>query len=413
MEETKSIPITKRMVWNAYKKVKRNGGSAGVDFVEMETFDENLSKNLYKLWNRLSSGSYFPLPVKEVEIPKKDGKVRKLGIPTIGDRIAQTVVKDYLEERFEKIFHPNSFGYRPRKSAHNALDMVRKLTWKYSWVVDLDISKFFDTLDHELLLLALNKHVPEKWAIMYIVRWLNTPVQTKSEGLIRKCGIGTPQGGVISPLLANLYLHYAFDAWITKKFPYISFVRYADDIVIHCESHEIAVNVLESVKERLNECRLTAHPEKTKLVYCKDCYRLETYPVICFDFLGYTFKTRSNKRVIGTGRYPRFDLGVSRSACMKIIEVIRNSSMHKWSKATIEKIADYFNPKIRGWIAYYGKFRKWNLAVVFNAFHLRLAKWALHRYKLKYYSKAILFIKNVFKSNPNLFVHWTAGFTNI
>lgn len=207
--ETKSVPISREMIWSAYKKVRSNQGGAGVDHISIEEYDANRSKHLYKLWNRMSSGSYFPPAVKEVEIPKKDGKTRKLGIPTISDRVAQMVVKDYLEPRFEKIFSPTSFGYRPQKNAHQALRLVRENCRKTDWVIDLDIKGFFDNIDHEKLLKALEKHVSEKWCILYITRWLQTPVQTKSGDLLYKQGKGTPQGGVISPLLANLFLHYA------------------------------------------------------------------------------------------------------------------------------------------------------------------------------------------------------------
>jgi retron-type reverse transcriptase len=211
--ETKSIPISRPMVWEAYKKVRSNQGSAGVDQISMEEFDAQRSKHLHKIWNRMASGSYFPPPVKEVEIPKKDGKIRKLGIPTIGDRVDQMVVKEYIEPRFEQIFSPHSYGYRPHRNAHQALESVRSNCKKTDWVIDLDIKGFFDNIDHGKLLMAIEKHVSEKWCILYIQRWLQMPVQTKSGELVHKQGKGTPQGGVISPLLANLFLHYAMDRY--------------------------------------------------------------------------------------------------------------------------------------------------------------------------------------------------------
>ena len=271
--ETKSIPISKEQVWLAYKKVKANQGSAGVDQISMEEFDAQRSKHLYKLWNRLASGSYFPPPVKEVEIPKKDGKVRKLGIPTIADRVAQMVVKEYLEARFEKIFSPNSYGYRPDRNAHQALEKVRQNCRKTDWVIDLDIKGFFDNIDHERLMLAVQKHVPEKWCLLYIQRWLTMPVQTKSGELIQKQGKGTPQGGVISPLLANLFLHYAMDKWLEQNHQKVEYVRYADDAILHCRTKTEAEQTLAALDERMKACGLELHPERTKQVYCRDYRR--------------------------------------------------------------------------------------------------------------------------------------------
>lgn len=261
--ETKSVPISRPMVWEAYKKVRSNQGSAGVDQISRDEFEANRSKYLYKLWNRMASGSYFPPPVKEVEIPKKDGKVRKLGIPTIGDRVAQMVVKEYIEPRFEKIFSSNSYGYRPNRNAHQALESVRENCRKTDWVIDLDIKGFFDNIDHDKLLLAIEKHVSEKWCVLYIKRWLQMPVQTKSGELVQKLGKGTPQGGVISPLLANLFLHYAMDMWLENTHPTVSYVRYADDAILHCRNKAQAEEVLKTLNERMQSCRLELHPEKT------------------------------------------------------------------------------------------------------------------------------------------------------
>jgi group II intron reverse transcriptase/maturase len=272
--ETKSkpIPISKEMVRAAYRKVRSNKGSEGVDEEDLTQFKENLSKNLYKIWNRMASGSYFPKPVKEVIIPKANGGERKLGIPPVSDRIAQEVVKSYLEPRLEKVFLPNSYGYRPNKSAHQALAKVRENVRKYAWVIDMDIKSFFDEVDHELLMKAIDKHVPEKWVKMYIMRWLEAPVQTK-EGLVIKNGKGTPQGGVISPLLANLFLHYVLDKWIEKEYPTVTFVRYADDVVVHCVSEAQSQFILRAIKARLEACKLRLSEEKTKITYCQDYRR--------------------------------------------------------------------------------------------------------------------------------------------
>ncbi len=264
-DSTKGIPITKKMVWESYKKVKRNKGSGGVDGVSLKTYEEDLSNNLYKLWNRLASGSYFPQAVREKAIPKKDGKMRLLGIPSISDRIAQQVIKDYLEPRMERIFHPNSYGYRPGKNAHQALEQVRQKVRKFDWVIDMDIKGFFDEVSHELLIKALDKHVPEKWVKMYIQRWLESPVRKEDGTLKHKYGKGTPQGGVISPLLANLFLHYVFDKWIEIHHPEVEFVRYADDIIVHCKTKSKAQTILQAIKGRMEKCHLKLHEVKTKI----------------------------------------------------------------------------------------------------------------------------------------------------
>ena len=325
--ETKSVPITREMVWKAYLKVKKGGKSAGVDKVSMEEFDANRSKHLYKLWNRMASGSYFPPPVKESEIPKENGKTRKLGIPTVSDRVGQMVVKEYLEPRFEKIFSPHSYGYRPKKNAHQALSEVRKNCWKTDWVIDLDIKGFFDNIDHEKLMLAIGKHVPEKWARLYITRWLNMPVLTKSGKLVEKQGKGTPQGGVISPLLANLFLHYAFDKWLETTDSTVKFVRYADDAIIHCRSKSHAEHILKELQSRMQECKLELHPEKTKLVYCRDYRRRGKYPVVKFDFLGYSFQPRTNKSKRTGKLFLGFDCAISISSRKKIADKLGDKEM--------------------------------------------------------------------------------------
>ncbi len=293
--KSKTIPITKDMVREAYRKVRSNKGSAGVDEQDLNKFEENLSGNLYKLWNRMTSGSYFPQPVKEVIIPKSNGGERKLGIPTVSDRIAQEVIKTYLEPRLELVFSPSSYGYRPHKSAHQALEKVRENVRNYPWVIDMDIKSFFDEVDHELLLKAMERHVPEKWVILYIKRWLEAPVQTKA-ALVLKEGKGTPQGGVVSPLLANLFLHYVLDKWIEKTFPAVAFVRYADDAIVHCISEAQSKYILKAIKARLSDCKLQLSEEKTKIVYCEAYRRAKRKGYRkSFDFLGHSFKPMSKK----------------------------------------------------------------------------------------------------------------------
>jgi group II intron reverse transcriptase/maturase len=412
--ETKSIPISRSMVWSAYKLVRANKGSAGVDSISMEEFDADRSRHLYKLWNRMASGSYFPPPVKEVEIPKKDGKVRKLGIPTISDRIAQTVVKSYLEPRFEEIFSPNSYGYRPSKNAHQALATVRENCWKYDWVIDLDIKGFFDNIDHKKLMKAVHKHVPEKWACMYITRWLAMPVLKKSGELEIKDGIGTPQGGVISPLLANLFLHYGFDRWLDLKADTVKYVRYADDAVIHCNSKAQAEMLLVKLGSRMEECGLELHPEKTKLVYCRDFKRKGSYKTVKFDFLGYSFQPRTAKSKRTGKLFLGYDCAVSISSRKKMADKLEELDIINMSFKSIVGIAQKLNPYIRGWINYYGKFRGYELSKVFYLLRCRLVRWARKRYKRYRYSlnKACKWLDRVRKQYPYLFYHWQLGFSN-
>ena len=410
--ETKSVPVSSTMVWEAYKKVRSNQGSAGVDHISMEEFDANRSKLLYKLWNRMASGSYFPPPVKEVEIPKKDGKVRKLGIPTISDRVAQMVVKDYLEPRFEKIFSPHSYGYRPNKNAHQALAAVRENSRKQDWVIDLDIKGYFDNIDHPKLMSALEKHVKEKWCLMYIQRWLTAPVQTSSGELNCKQGKGTPQGGVVSPLLANLFLHYAMDKWLEQNHPTVKYVRYADDVILHCKSKQQAEHVLQRLKERMQQCGLELHPEKTKLVYCKDYRRQGNYPVVKFDFLGYSFQPRSTK-LKNTGKmFLGFDCAVSVNSKKRITEKMKELNITHLKHRNIVRVAKFLEPYIRGWVNYYGKYRLSEMNPIFQSLRNRLVQWVRKRYKRYKTSinKAYNWLNRIREQFPTLFYHWRLGY---
>jgi group II intron reverse transcriptase/maturase len=400
------------MVWAAYKKVKANRGSAGVDGVSMEKFDADRSKHLYKLWNRMASGSYFPPPVKEVEIPKKDGKTRKLGIPTISDRIGQMVIKMYVEPRLEKIFSPNSYGYRPNKGAHQALEMVRKNCWKMDWVIDLDIKGFFDNIDHNKLMLALEKHVPEKWVRLYIRRWLTAPGLTKSGELVKKQGKGTPQGGVISPVLANLFLHYALDRWLETTDSSVKFERYADDAILHCRSKAQAEQTLNAIQERMTKCGLELHPGKTKIVYCKDFRRRANHSTVKFDFLGYSFQPRTAKSKKTGKLFLGYDCAISISSRKRIADKLGDLKVEKLRCKSIVGIANYLNPLIRGWVNYYGRFSGFELTSVFRILHARLVRWVRKRYK-RYrtrLNKAYHWLKRVRKQYPFLFYHWRYGY---
>jgi RNA-directed DNA polymerase len=287
MSKTKPFGISKESIMTAWKKVKANNGACGIDDESIKDFESNLKANLYKLWNRMSSGSYFPPPVKVVEIPKSDGSKRRLGIPTVADRVAQTVVKDYLEQIVEPKFHEDSYGYRPGKSALDAVGVARQRCWRKDWVIDLDIKGFFDNIDHNLVMKAVKRHTQEKWVILYIERWLKAPAQRENGEIVERTK-GTPQGGVISPLLANLFMHYAFDVWMKSNFPNCPFERYADDGIVHCSSKKQAECVLDKVRGRLLKCGLELHPEKTKIVYCKDEDRKGSHENESFDFLGYS-----------------------------------------------------------------------------------------------------------------------------
>ena len=410
--ETRTIPISRQMVWSAYKKVRANKGSAGIDSVSMEAFDANRVKHLYKLWNRMSSGSYFPPPVKEVEIAKKDGKIRSLGIPTISDRVGQMVIKDYIEPRLEKIFSTNSYGYRPQKSAHQALEAVRKNCWKTDWVVDLDIKGFFDNINHAKLMLAVERHVPEKWARLYIKRWLSTPVLTKSGELVAKQGKGTPQGGVISPLLANLFLHYGFDKWLEQTDATVNFTRYADDVIVHCTSKVHAEQTLKAIGQRMKEVGLELHPEKTKIVYCRDYRRQERYPEVKFDFLGYSFQPRTTKSKTRSGLFLGFDCAISISSRKRIADKLGALKVERLNFKSIVGIAQYLNPLIRGWVNYYGKFRISTLQKVFRLLHKRIVRWARKRYKRYKTSlkRGFQWLKRVQEQYPTLFYHWQFRF---
>ena len=409
MSKTKPFSISKRVVWEAYKRVRANKGSAGVDDISIEEFDKDLKNNLYKLWNRMSSGSYFPPPVKLVEIDKKEGGVRPLGIPTVADRVAQMAAKIMLEPSVEPCFHPDSFGYRPGKSALDAVGKARERCWRYDWELDIDIRGFFDNLRHDLLMRALHKHTDNKWILMYIERWLKVPMQSKDGTFISR-DKGTPQGGVISPLLANLYLHYCMDEWLRINHPQNPFERYADDSVLHCKTEKEAQELKDALGARLSECGLELHPEKTKIVYCKDDDRRGNYPVTKFDFLGYTYSCRRSKNRWGK-YFVNFSPAVSNRSKKKMRQELRKWRIHLRSDKSLTDISRMINPMLRGWINYYGKFYKSELYCVFIHLNRILVRWAERKYKrLKGHSrKAGYWMGNIARREPSLFCHWQWG----
>ena len=406
MRLAKPFDVSKQLVWQAYKLVKRNGGGPGVDEQSLLKFEENLSNNLYKIWNRMASGSYFPPPVKAVEIPKKSGGTRVLGIPTVSDRIAQMVVKLKLEPKVEPYFYEDSYGYRPGKSAHQAIDVTRRRCWRYDWVFEFDIRGLFDNIDHALLMKAVRQHTDCKWTILYIQRWLTAPMQMQ-DGELKARDTGTPQGGVISPLLANLFLHYAFDRWITKQFPEAPFCRYADDGLVHCRSLKQAQQMRNDIGQRFKCCGLELHPEKSKIVYCKDSNRRGEYEHIQFDFLGYTFRPRRAKNRVGKV-FENFSPAMSNKAAQAIRQVVRRWKLQFQNDKSIEYLAAKYGAQIRGWLNYYGKFYRSTLYKFADHIDMALAKWVMRKYKkLKGKSRrAKQVIGKIAEMQPNLFPHW-------
>ena len=409
MSKAKSFEISKKVVMDAFKKVKANKGAEGIDQESLEMFEKNLDDNLYKIWNRMSSGSYFPPAVKGVEIQKKDGGKRLLGIPTVADRVAQMVVKSYFEPQVEPHFHADSYGYRPGKSAIDAVAKTRQRCWQYDWVLDFDIKGLFDNIDHELLMKAVHTHTDIPWVILYIKRWLKAPFQMP-DGTVQERTKGVPQGGVVSPILANLFMHYAFDKWMDRTHPDKPFARYADDGVIHCKTLEDAEALLESLKKRLEEVGLRLHPDKTRIVYCKDKYRKGDYPVTKFDFLGYTFRPRKVKNKYGKLSVS-FSPAVSDAAKKAMRQTIRRWWLRSRAHITLEDIAQVVNPVIRGWINYYGCFRKSELYPILIHVNEALARWARVKYKKlrKHKGRSFRLIGRIAQQNPSLFVHWKTG----
>jgi RNA-directed DNA polymerase len=411
MSKAKPFNISKRVVLEAYKRVKANKGAAGVDKESITDFEKDLKDNLYKIWNRMSSGSYFPPPVRLVEIGKKGGGQRRLGVPTVADRIAQMVAKIYFEPEIEGIFHPDSYGYRPNKSALDAVGMARKRCWRYDWALDLDIKSFFDNISHELLMRAVGKHTQCKWLLLYIERWLKAPMQLADGTLISR-DKGSPQGSVISPLLSNLFLHYAFDEWMRRNHKDIPFERYADDILVHCKSERQARWIKSVIESRLAECQLELHPEKTKIVYCKDQTRRGNYPNEKFDFLGFTFRARTAVGRNGTF-FVSFLPAVSDQAAKSIRAKIRSWQIHRSSDKSLKDLAGILNPQIQGWINYYGRFYKSALSPIFKQLNRSLQRWAMRKYKKLRGRKrrAYHWLGRIAKQMRYLFAHWRLGVT--
>lgn len=401
----KTVPIEFSQVEAAYRKVRRGGKAAGIDHQSWTDFDKKLADNLYVIWNRMASGSYHPQAVRQVEIPKKDGKMRKLGIPALGDRIAQQVVKDYMERKIDHLFHEHSYGYRPLKSAHDALDQVRRNCYEQDWVIDLDIAGFFDEIDHQVMLKAVEHVMDEKWVKMYVNRWLEMPVQLADGKLLAKAGKGTPQGGVISPILANLYLHFTLDKWLSKHYPDVRFVRYADDVVIHCNTKEQAEYLLEAIRERLGQVKLQVNESKTHIAYCKDYKRKASHEKVSFEFLGFSYRPRPRISKRDGNIFMAFAAEVSPSNQKRIRQVIRELGAWKNTRLEMTDLAELLNSRLRGWINYYGKYSNRTLRRTLQTVDLKLIKWIGKKHKLGY-RRSYQKLKEIRQQNPMLFYHW-------
>jgi RNA-directed DNA polymerase len=408
--EGKPFVISKRLVWEAWLRVKANAGAAGVDGESIQAFEANLAGNLYKLWNRLSAGCYMPPPVKAVEIPKRGGRgVRMLGVPTVADRVAQTVVYMYLEPAVEPVFHPDSYGYRPGRSAHDAIGRCRRRCWRYDWVLDLDLKSFFDSLDHSLVLKAVAHHTDLRWILLYVERWLKAPLQLE-DGTLKPRDRGSPQGSAISPVLANIFLHYALDLWLAREFPGVPFERYADDVILHCKSEAQAQLVRDAIIERLAQVGLELNPDKTRVVYCKDSNRTGSHEHESFDFLGYTFRPRRARSRSGE-LFASFCPAASDEAAKAIRQATKRWRLHLWSGVTLADLARFCNPIVRGWINYYGRFYPSALIRPLRHINDYLVRWAMGKYKRLRgrAGRARRFLASLAQREPTLFAHWRLG----
>jgi RNA-directed DNA polymerase len=404
----KPFRISKQEVWDAWLKVKGNKGAPGIDGVSLAEFEKGLKDNLYKVWNRMSSGTYFPPPVMAVEIPKPHGGgTRVLGVPTVADRIAQTVAAARLEKAVEPVFHPDSYGYRPGKSQLDAVAACRERCWKRNWVIDLDVRKFFDSVRWDLIVKAVEKHADHetRWIVLYVKRWLAAPLQ-HPDGTLQQRDRGTPQGSAISPVLANLFMHYAFDTWLERVFPVVEFERYADDAVVHCISEYQARKVLAALGERMSEVGLELHPGKTRIVYCEDSSRRGSAEHTSFTFLGFTFRPRRARRKDGV-QFTSFLPAISKDALKKISAEIRSWRLHRRVSSDGGEIARLINPKTRGWMAYYGAFYRSALYPVLRRINTCLMRWVMNKYKKwRTWKKATRALMEAAATRPQYFAHW-------
>ena len=402
----KPFEISKWAVWEAWEKVKANKGAPGVDGQTIEEFESDLKNNLFKIWNRMSSGSYFPPPVRAVEIPKAHGAgTRILGVPTVADRVAQTVVAMELEKKVEPIFHPDSYGYRPERSALDAVAACRQRCWWTDWVIDLDIARFFDSVPHDLMVKAVEANTELPWVVRYVKRWLVAPL-VLPDGTVHNRDRGTPQGSAVSPVIANLFLHYAFDLWLARVFPAVTFERYVDDAVIHCVSQAQAEHVLAALVERMREVGLELHPDKTRIVYCKDGKRRDSYEHTAFTFLGFTFRSRGVRLKTGK-KFLSFNPAISKDALKNLSARVRSWGLHRRTGSTEQDLARMINPIVRGWMNYYGAFYRSALSGLLGRINAYLLRWSRNKYRtLKGRKKAQAAWDQAVKLRPRFFAHW-------
>jgi RNA-directed DNA polymerase len=403
----KSFAIPKLMVWEAWRQVKANKGAPGVDGQDLDEFETDLRDNLYKIWNRMSSGTYFPPPVRAVEIPKPHGGgTRMLGVPTVADRVAQTVVAMQLEPLVEPRFHQDSYGYRPGKSAHDALAACRERCWEYDWMIDLDVQKFFDEVPWDLIVKAVEAVTDCRWVLLYVKRWLAAPLK-HPDGTLQERDKGTAQGSAVSPVLANLFLHYAFDTWMVREFPACPFERYADDGVVHCRSMRQAEYVLAAITMRMQEVGLRLHPEKTRIVYCKDSSRRDEHEHTSFTFLGYTFRAREAINGKSGKHFASFSPAISPEALKARSARLRELRIHRHTNLTLDDLAEWLNPIIAGWMHYYGRFYRSVLYPLLRRVNVYLRRWAGKKYKrLRTYKRFKQWWAGLLKREPRLFAHW-------
>jgi RNA-directed DNA polymerase len=404
--QAKPFEISKWEVKEAWEEVRANRGAPGVDGQSIADFEKDLKNNLYRVWNRMSSGSYFPPPVRAVAIPKPGGRgTRMLGIPAVADRVAQTVVARHLMRRVDPVFHPDSFGYRPGRSALDAVEKCRERCWKRDWVVEFDISQFFDSVPWDLLVKAVEAHTDVVWVKLYVQRWLAAPLKMP-DGTLLERELGTPQGAPVSPVLANLFLHYAFDVWMAREFPTVWFERYADDAVLHCVTERQARQVLAALTDRMAEVGLRLHPTKTRIVYCQDGRRQRSSEHTAFTFLGYTFRARRNRTRHGR-LFLSFDPAVSKDALKRMGRELRSWQLHTRSDLSFSDLARWINPVVAGWLNYYGRFRPWELHRFVMRINAYLVRWIRQKYKrLAPKRKAHAKLVEIARRYPRMFAQW-------
>jgi len=402
----RSFDISRQEVWEAYLKVRANKGAPGADGCSIEMFEADLKNNLYKIWNRMSSGCYFPPPVMAVEIPKPHGGgTRMLGVPTVADRIAQTVVAARLEKSVEPKFHDDSYGYRPRRSALDAVGRCRERCWEFDWVIDLDIQKFFDSVPWDLIVKAVEANTDQSWVVLYVKRWLAAPIQMP-DGSLAERDRGTPQGSAVSPVLANLFLNYAFDIWMARKFPAVPFERYVDDAVVHCRSERQARMVATAIGERMEQVGLRLHPDKTRIVYCKDGKRPGSHEHTSFDFLGFTFRARGVRSKNGNV-FTGFGPAVSKTARKRMSQQVRSWRLHHYTTFSEQDLARWINPIVSGWMNYYGRYYRTELYPLLRRINAYLMRWLRKKYKrLRAFKKAHAAWKRTTRQYPRFFAHW-------